>query len=388
MLTPPDSNFPNPRTPRDKDEWIAVVVALGFLGGTVGWLFTSSASFFRPDIGGRDLSDVEQLAEPLTDTFLDREAGGNNTVNDDTDRVSTNDTNKDDSDEPISSTAQRLSRNDTARSDTTSRASTVPIPPLTVPSVETEQPDAIAATPSENASTDTSETEPTDAESTEDAAVEQPETTDSVRVPDPPQQDVAADSAAPIREPLTFPDLPEGHWAKPYIDDLTARGILNGLPDGTYAPDRPMTRAELAVQVAQAFDINKGLPSETFNDIPADYWAAANIDKAVTTGFMSGYPDENFQPDQTVPRTQVLVTLVTGLDIKEASTEVLQAYGDEPEIPDWAKAKVASGIDYGLIANEPESNGQLRPEASATRAEVAAMLHNALVRLGKIDPIE
>lgn len=377
MQTPPGSNLPNSRSPRDKDEWIAVVIALGVLGGTAGWIITNRSSALQADGVLTDLPAIGLLAEPSSDRTRVDDGGDDETL-----AASREGTDADGLDEQPSA-VQRLFGDDETLSRLEEDASRAASTPTTSQTTDTDQSDAIAP------NAEALGTEPSEAEPTEEQPAEEPETTDSVTVPEPTlPEDIAANGNPQIREPLVFSDLPEDHWGKPYIDTLTALGILNGLPDGTYAPDRPMTRAELAVQVAQAFAIDRGLPSETFTDIPTDYWAAATIDEAVTTGFMTGYPNNVFQPDQTVPRAQVLVTLATGLTLPEASAEVLQSYEDQSAIPAWARAKVAAAIDAGLIDTSPDTTSQLRPNEPATRAEVAAMLHSALVRLGRVEPIE
>lgn len=201
---------------------------------------------------------------------------------------------------------------------------------------------------------------------------------------------IQSDTLPVLREPLTFTDIPEGHWAKPYIDELTARGIVNGLPNGSYAPDQPMTRAELAVQVAQAFDQAPKAPVQSFTDVPADFWATETIDRAVTTGFMKGYPNAVFKPSQTLTRMEALITLATGLALTEVSSPdiTLQSYQDWQQTPAWAKPKVAATVEADMVSAPMGENPQLRPNDPATRAEVTVMLYQSLVYLGRIEPIE
>ena len=185
-------------------------------------------------------------------------------------------------------------------------------------------------------------------------------------------------------------DVADDYWAKPYIDALTARGVLNGLPDGSFAPNRPLTRAELAVQVAQAFEVEPQTASTGFVDVPTDYWAAATINESVALGFMTGYPDRTFQPNQVVPRLQVLVTLATGLSLPKppGSEALLQGYIDQNAIPTWGRDQVAAAIAASLITPAATADSQLRPGDPATRAEVAALIHSALVYMGKVEPVK
>lgn len=201
---------------------------------------------------------------------------------------------------------------------------------------------------------------------------------------------VQIDTLPILREPLIFSDIPAGHWAKPYIDELTVRGIVNGLPDGSYAPNRPMTRAELAVQVATAFNEAIKAPDQSFTDVPADFWAADTIKRAVKTGFMKGYPNSAFKPGQTLTRTEALITLATGLGLAEAtaSDTTLQGYQDWQQIPTWARSKIAATVEANLVAAPISDTSQLRPNEPATRAEVTVMLYNSLVYRGRIQPIE
>jgi hypothetical protein len=164
---------------------------------------------------------------------------------------------------------------------------------------------------------------------------------------------------------------------------------MNGLPNGTFDPNRPMTRAELAVQVANGFAIAAQKPARTFPDVPADYWATAPITKAVQTGFMTGYPEGDFRPNQTVPRLQVLLALAAGLSLPAPNTPdpFLQQYQDQTAIPGWARPSVAAVIAADIITTSPRTQNQLRPNDPATRAEVAAIMYRTLVYMGKVEPL-
>ena len=361
MSTPPNSNIPNPRSPRDEDDWIAILVALGVLGATAAWISIGRIPFLPFETVKADLPDIELPSETLSPSLLEE---------------------------------------DSRRLDGDSRGN-VEEDPQRDPSAA---PNLITADEQPQETLDSEVPSPGDSSTQFRAGVDN-ETSLAPRQVNPPAappdvsiivpeprvpEEVASDAVPLQREPLTFPDVPDNYWAKPFIDDLTARGILNGLPDGSYAPDRPMTRAELAVQVAQAFEIEARQDAQTFSDIPDNYWAIETIDEAVTTGFMKGYPEGIFRPDQTVPRVQVLVAIATGLALPASPSPdtVLQAYQDQAEIPEWARGKVASAVEADLINIAADSEAQLRANEAATRAEVAVILHRSLVYLGKVDPIE
>jgi len=354
VFSPNNSNPSTPPGPRDKDEWLAIVVALGVLGAAGGWILTGGFSSFRLADVSTELPEVEVFSEPLTEDFQPEEVP-DATELDTTDLRSNQDARQSprSAQEEAEAAAEAESRRSNDTEAEADRGSF--FTPSTVPSQ------------SQSPSPDTPASE-------------------SVDVPEPAVPSSEETTELPVvREPLSFSDVPADYWAKPYIDALTARGVLNGLPGGTYAPERPMTRAEFATQIAQAFKVADTQSAQDFTDIPADYWAASTIQEAVMTGFMKGYPGQVFQPDQTVPRAQVLVAIATGLSLPESSAATLQSYTDQSDVPTWATDKVAAALEAGLVS--PPSNTPLRPNEPATRAEVAAILYNALVYMGKVDPI-
>jgi hypothetical protein len=212
-----------------------------------------------------------------------------------------------------------------------------------------------------------------------------------VTVPAPQQPNSATTPALSIaRAPLTFADVPENYWAKPYIDALTAREILNGLPEGIYDPNRPLTRAELAAQLASAFEMLAIQPPKEFFDVTPDYWGYTAIQEAVATGFMTGYPAGDFRPNQTVTRLEVLIALATGLNLPIPPTPetVLETYQDHTTIPPWGQEKTSAVVQTSIISASPTTGYQLRPNDVATRAEVAVMIYRTLAYMGQVEPVE
>lgn len=190
------------------------------------------------------------------------------------------------------------------------------------------------------------------------------------------------------REALKFQDVPDDYWAKPYIDALSERLVINGLSEETFAPDQPVSRAQLASAIAEAFPPEAKEDAIAFSDIEPDYWAVEPINKAVQSGFMNGFPDETFQPALPVPRAQVLTALVTGLNsaIPDNSQAIVTRYTDAAEIPGWAIGQMAAATQSSIVVNYPNLDS-LNPNQPATRAEVAAMIYQALAAQGRIEDI-
>lgn len=92
-----------------------------------------------------------------------------------------------------------------------------------------------------------------------------------------------------------FTDVPSTHWAAGHIAAAANAKILNGYGDGRFGPANKITRAELAVMVANAYKFNIN-PNNIiyFNDVPSDFWAGYHIQVLASNGIISGYRDGNF----------------------------------------------------------------------------------------------
>ncbi|MEO1399870.1 MAG: S-layer homology domain-containing protein [Cyanobacteria bacterium J06635_1] len=180
-------------------------------------------------------------------------------------------------------------------------------------------------------------------------------------------------------------DLPSEHWARQYIQALADREILRGFPDGTFRPDAQITRAQFAAVISKAFTKpNKRDPIE-FTDVPSVYWASEAIAATYARGFLSGYPEQRFGPEQPITRGEVLVSLASGLEYtpSEPVEATLSVYEDGDQIPGFAIAALAAATEKNLVVNYPQVS-LLNPRREASRAEVAAILYQALVSLGEV----
>ncbi|NEP48093.1 MAG: S-layer homology domain-containing protein [Moorea sp. SIO3C2] len=179
-------------------------------------------------------------------------------------------------------------------------------------------------------------------------------------------------------------EIPNNHWASPFMRPLAKKKVLINLPDQKFQPDRPVTRGELAAQIQKVFKEQKKRQRVNYKDKPTDKSASKAIDEATETGFMSGYPGEKFRPEQKVPRVQVLVSLISGLDLQPSSNpaKTLQIYRDKNQIPEWAIDKVAAATEAGIVVNYSDKT-LLRPNEPATHAEMVSMLYQALVKSDK-----
>ena len=182
-----------------------------------------------------------------------------------------------------------------------------------------------------------------------------------------------------------LPDI-QNHWAESFIEPLVERGLLVGFPDNTFRPDAVLTRAEFAAMIRRTFSQTFTAGPKTFTDVPTGSWASGAINAAVQTGFLVGYPDGQFRPDQPITRSDVLVALSNGLDLESPgiSPEIVDSrFQDANQIPAYARGPIAALLANEVIVNYPRVN-QLQPTQAATRAETAATIYQALVAQGSI----
>ena len=101
-----------------------------------------------------------------------------------------------------------------------------------------------------------------------------------------------------------YKDIPDDLWSVTAISYMSKLGMVKGYPDGNFMPRADITRAEFAAMATRFADISAG--SKTFTDVAKDHWAYDVIQKAAAAGWISGYPDGSFKPDQPITRAEVV----------------------------------------------------------------------------------
>ena len=179
----------------------------------------------------------------------------------------------------------------------------------------------------------------------------------------------------------SFSDV-KGHMNQTAIEALAARGIINGMGDGTFAPDATMTRAQFAAITVRAM----GLQARTngkYADVPASAWYAGWIGTANTYGIVNGRSETSFDPNGTITR-QEAATMVAraaklcGMDTDYGTAQirdVLAQFGDYIKTADWARSSLAFCYDNGIL---DDSDLNIEPLTPIKRCEIAQMIFNML----------
>lgn len=169
-----------------------------------------------------------------------------------------------------------------------------------------------------------------------------------------------------------FSDVPASYWAAGAINELSEMGCISGYPDGTFKPENKITRAEFAVVLAKAYNLEIAA-GKVFDDT-AGHWAKDYIASAYAAGIVSGYDDSSFGPDDPITREQMAVLIVKAAGLSPAAEE--SQFTDSAGISGWAKGAVAAAADNGIINGYPDNT--FRPQGNATRAEAVTVIVKAL----------
>ncbi|WP_217556180.1 polysaccharide lyase family 8 super-sandwich domain-containing protein [Paenibacillus sp. GbtcB18] len=175
-------------------------------------------------------------------------------------------------------------------------------------------------------------------------------------------------------EAVVLNDL-KGHWAEEKIQEAVKKGLILGYPDGSFQPDKKITRAEFTSLLVRGLKL-KEETELTFSDHDLiNHWAKSDIAKAVKKGIISGYEDNTFRAEKDITRTELTMMAVKSLNLAEESPELI-SFVDQADIPVWAQGWVAAAVSKGLVTGR--DNQTFAPLAPATRAEAVVILLNLL----------
>lgn len=177
-------------------------------------------------------------------------------------------------------------------------------------------------------------------------------------------------------EPMVsgFRDI-SGHWAEKSIIALTQRKWIGGYSDYRFEPERGITRAEAVAVLNRAFQWKAGKTVHLL-DVSPKHWAYDAIQKAVSGGIISGYQDQTFAPNRFVTRAEMAVMIGNSMHIKPKSSanrpfvDVADGY--------WAAPMLMQMKNQGLIGGFQD--GTFKPEDAASRADFTAMLYNIVLK--------
>ena len=173
-----------------------------------------------------------------------------------------------------------------------------------------------------------------------------------------------------------FTDI-ANHWAKEDIEFVVNSGLFSGTSANTFSPNIDMTRGMFVTALGRLTNVDvRNYNGSSFSDVKSDAYYMGYIEWASKNNIVKGTGNEKFEPDQSITREQMAAILlnyakVTGFTLPKVHGENI--FGDSAKISVYAKEAVKEMQMTGILSGK---NANLfDPQATATRAEVAAALH-------------
>jgi len=179
----------------------------------------------------------------------------------------------------------------------------------------------------------------------------------------------------------TFDDI-SAHVNQPAIEALIARGIINGMGDNSFAPDKTMTRAEFCTITVKALGLEPKANNK-FTDVKASDWFAGFVGTASDKGIVNGVGDNKFNPNGTITKQEAAAMVaraakLCGMDTELETYEILNAlaqFGDYVTVDTWAQESMAFCYSEDIL---DQSDLDIEPKRAILRCEIAQMLYNML----------
>ncbi len=185
----------------------------------------------------------------------------------------------------------------------------------------------------------------------------------------------------------TFKDVPDDSWYKDVVEQAYASGMISGTSADTFSPNAPASRGQTVAMLYREAGCPDVDAPVTFGDLTADYYKDA-VKWAAAIGAVQGVSETEFAPDQAVTRQQLAAMLyrMAGQPGIWAGG-MMEDYTDAYSIAEYARGPMQWALDNGIIKGYGDRT--MRPNATATRAEVCAMLvrYNEVIALYPDDPV-
>lgn len=188
-----------------------------------------------------------------------------------------------------------------------------------------------------------------------------------------------------------FRDVSPNAWYYEAVDYAASEGLFSGTSSNTFSPNEPMTRGMFVKVLGNKAKIDtSAFPGSSFTDVSAGAWYAPCVEWAAKNVIVNGVGSGKFAPERSVTREQMAVILYNyaryaGCDTM-AQVGVLVKFSDNCKVSTYARHAMEWAVTHGLLSG---SGGRLDPQGTATRAQVAQIFYNSrdfLVETGTETP--
>ena len=180
-----------------------------------------------------------------------------------------------------------------------------------------------------------------------------------------------------------YTDVKSTEWCYSFVEYVSDRGIMTGMTQTTFEPYSNLTRA----QVATILYAMEGKPENTinaFDDVASTSWYYDPVNWCAAQGIVAGVGDGNYEPNRNVTREELATMLRSYAAYFGGDTETttdISSYEDASSVSSWAADPVSWAVAKGLMTGRP--GNLLAPQGTASRAEMAVMMKNFCETFGK-----
>ena len=190
-----------------------------------------------------------------------------------------------------------------------------------------------------------------------------------------------------------FTDVGRDSWCYEYVDYVTSKGYFLGTTDTTFSPDRYMTRAMFVVVLARFDGVKVDNSQSAFTDVAPGSWCAGAINWAAANKIVEGKGNGKFAPNDPITRAQMCAIMDRYLNsymsknkVTLEETGAASSLADRDQVPAYALSSVEQCQRYGLINGYSDST--FRPQALSTRAHVAAVIYRMAYLVKDAEPVK
>lgn len=193
------------------------------------------------------------------------------------------------------------------------------------------------------------------------------------------QQVTKAAATQPAAAPEKgFKDISHRQWAVNAINNMAAKGYINGRSAEIFAPDDNCSKADFTIVLTKMLGIENDDYAGGFDDVTSDKYYAKYVNVARYYGICAGVEGNSFKPQTAITREEVMYMVYMGLELKgrdmDTDTSGLAAYSDSGKISGDYRVAVAALLNDGIISGV--SDTEIDPKATITRAQMAVLLNN------------
>lgn len=178
-----------------------------------------------------------------------------------------------------------------------------------------------------------------------------------------------------LESAITFQDI-DVSYAKDAIEQLTARQIMNGITNDTFAPKMKVSRGQLAVILGRMLSLTEETTDSKFTDVESNKYYSGYVNALTSAGIMQGDLNDKFRPEQNMTREELITAMMnayeykTGQKLMEIQGYDAASFSDFSEVSAYASSSVKAAKALGIIEG---NGGAFHPKQTASREQVAKM---------------